>query len=312
MVKILLTIGSNPEENVQKSQTLLSLMAQYRENTYKDKGKGAQEEAEYVKGRFRILFKLLGQLQELQQSGDLQDLASELCVLEKKMTKENVSGVGGRFEWVDSQFVRALQSGDWLLIDNVNFCSPSVLDRLNALLEPNGVLSINERGVLDGEVPTIVPHPDFRLILAMDPKHGEISRAMRNRGVEIYILGEEEGVCYDDHDIKTMLHGLGLVGRVPCDTLMSIHMEIKENTSSFDRPSILSVLQAASLTVQNMERGVDLQGSLLLACTDVYVRCQKNFEDRQRARDLISAHVIALDMLKIEQREQRSALLEAG
>ncbi len=24
----------------------------------------------------------------------------------------------------------------------------------------------------------------------MDPQHGEISRAMRNRGVEIYILGE--------------------------------------------------------------------------------------------------------------------------
>ncbi|XP_013381035.1 midasin-like [Lingula anatina] len=70
MVKILLTIGSNPEENVQKSQTLQSLMAQYRENNYKDKGNGIQEEAEYVKGRFRILFKLLGQLQELQQSGD--------------------------------------------------------------------------------------------------------------------------------------------------------------------------------------------------------------------------------------------------
>jgi len=30
----------------------------------------------------------------------------------------------------------------------------------------------------------------FRLILAMDPKYGEISRAMRNRGVEIFMLGE--------------------------------------------------------------------------------------------------------------------------
>jgi len=29
-----------------------------------------------------------------------------------------------------------------------------------------------------------------RLILAMDPRYGEISRAMRNRGVEIYMLGE--------------------------------------------------------------------------------------------------------------------------
>ena len=32
--------------------------------------------------------------------------------------------------------------------------------------------------------------PSFRLILAMDPRYGEISRAMRNRGVEIFMLGE--------------------------------------------------------------------------------------------------------------------------
>jgi midasin len=40
--------------------------------------------------------------------------------------------------------------------------SPSVLDRLNGLLEPGGVLSINERGVIDGEIPVVKPHPDFR------------------------------------------------------------------------------------------------------------------------------------------------------
>jgi len=40
--------------------------------------------------------------------------------------------------------------------------SASVLDRLNALLEPNGLLVISERGVIDGSIPTIKPHPDFR------------------------------------------------------------------------------------------------------------------------------------------------------
>jgi midasin len=93
--------------------------------------------------------------------------------------KENVlKDQGGRFEWIDSILVQALQNGYWLLIDNVNFCryftgylqlhflcfafSASVLDRLNGLLEPQGVLSINERGVIDGQVPCIEPHPDFR------------------------------------------------------------------------------------------------------------------------------------------------------
>lgn len=28
----------------------------------------------------------------------------------------------GSFEWVDSMLVQALKSGDWLLMDNVNFC----------------------------------------------------------------------------------------------------------------------------------------------------------------------------------------------
>jgi len=40
--------------------------------------------------------------------------------------------------------------------------SASVLDRLNALLEPNGSLSLSERGVIDGAIPTVRPHSDFR------------------------------------------------------------------------------------------------------------------------------------------------------
>lgn len=52
-----------------------------------------------------------------------------------------------------------------------------MLDRLNALLEPKGVLIVSERGVgADGKMVQIVPHPDFRLFLTMDPKNGEISR----------------------------------------------------------------------------------------------------------------------------------------
>ncbi len=32
--------------------------------------------------------------------------------------------------------------------------------------------------------------PVYRLFLTMDPCHGEISRAMRNRGIEVYIHSE--------------------------------------------------------------------------------------------------------------------------
>lgn len=60
---------------------------------------------------------------------------------------------------------------------------PTVLDRLNPLLEPGGVLMVNERGLMkNGEIKIVRPHPNFRIFLAMDPRSGEISRAMRNRG----------------------------------------------------------------------------------------------------------------------------------
>ncbi|KAL8853100.1 MAG: hypothetical protein Q9221_001982 [Calogaya cf. arnoldii] len=92
-----------------------------------------------------------------------------------------------RFEWVDGVLVKSVIEGKWLILDNANLCSPSVLDRLNSLLEPNGVLIINERHSPDGSARIVKPHPDFRMFLTMDPQHGELSRAMRNRNVELFL-----------------------------------------------------------------------------------------------------------------------------
>lgn len=93
-----------------------------------------------------------------------------------------------RFEWLDGIIVRAMETGKWLVLDNANLCSASVLDRLNSLLErPDGFLSINEHSGPDGEPRIIKPHPEFRIFLTMDPRYGELSRAMRNRSVEIYL-----------------------------------------------------------------------------------------------------------------------------
>ena len=85
----------------------------------------------------------------------------------------------GAFQWIDGMLIQALIHGHWLLIDNVNFCSPSVLDRLNGLLEPGGRLVLSERGVVNEDIVVITPHTNFRLFFAMDPRNGEISRAMR-------------------------------------------------------------------------------------------------------------------------------------
>ena len=44
----------------------------------------------------------------------------------------------------------------------VFLCSASVLDRLNAVLEPGGVLTLDEKGADGNGIPSIKPHPSFR------------------------------------------------------------------------------------------------------------------------------------------------------
>nr|XP_030123445.3 midasin isoform X1 [Taeniopygia guttata] len=199
----------------------------------------------------------------------------------------------GTFEWVDGMLVQALQSGDWLLMDNVNFCNPSVLDRLNALLEPGGVLTMSERGVIDGTIPTIAPHPNFRLFLSMDPVHGEISRAMRNRGIEIYIPGENDGNIFDSLDLKLLLHGLGLVGDSVCDALLAVHSETKAAIAG-SVSSLSPLLQAAVLIVQQIQRGFGLAKSFYRACWEVYGRSQQLQINQKLVLELVTRHASSL------------------
>jgi midasin len=151
-------------------------------------------------GLLQQLLQLPGQLQPFQQQHMQQVQQQAAGVLQRSSTllqqldSPAGSSTAGRFEWVDGSLTRAIQQGSWVLLDNANLVNPTVLDRLNGLLEPHGVLQLDEAGgggAAGGRV--VVPHPNFRLILAYDPKHGEVSRAMRNRGVELYLLPAAAG-----------------------------------------------------------------------------------------------------------------------
>ncbi|XP_054578497.1 midasin [Eptesicus fuscus] len=221
-------------------------------------------------------------------------LVEEFRSFGAKLVQSSSGGSHGTFEWVDSMLVRALKSGDWLLMDNVNFCNPSVLDRLNALLEPGGVLTVSERGMIDGSTPTITPHPNFRLFLSMDPVHGEISRAMRNRGLEIYISGEGDGSIPDDLDLKVLLHSLGLVGDSVCDTLLALHRETQSAFVGSPTSSISTLIQTALLIVQYLQRGLSLDRAFSEACWVAYVRSQHSPANQKLVQALLEKHISSL------------------
>ncbi|OAA77734.1 Midasin [Akanthomyces lecanii RCEF 1005] len=149
-----------------------------------DNFSGKSEEISRIQSSVTLL------LQELPTNSDVSVHLSKLAaLLAQPIVLENP-----RFEWLDGVIIKALESGQWLVLDNANLCNASVLDRLNSLLEPNGFLSVNEHCGPGGEPRVVRPHPDFRIFLTVDPRYGELSRAMRNRAVEIYLCDSPPSV----------------------------------------------------------------------------------------------------------------------
>lgn len=55
-------------------------------------------------------------------------------------------GQGGEFAWRDGPFLQALKNGDWIVLDELNLASQSVLEGLNACLDHRGEIFIPELG----------------------------------------------------------------------------------------------------------------------------------------------------------------------
>ena len=48
-------------------------------------------------------------------------------------------------------------------------------------MEPCGSITVNERGIVDGNPLVIHPHPNFRIFLTVNPHYGEVSRATKTK-----------------------------------------------------------------------------------------------------------------------------------
>ncbi|KAJ7797645.1 P-loop containing nucleoside triphosphate hydrolase protein [Mycena olivaceomarginata] len=70
------------------------------------------------------------------------------------------------FGFVEGPLVKALRSGDWVLLDEINLASPETLECISALLNsPTASITLTEQGSLE----PVPRHPDFRLFACMNP-----------------------------------------------------------------------------------------------------------------------------------------------
>ncbi|KAL9041364.1 MAG: hypothetical protein Q9214_004136 [Letrouitia sp. 1 TL-2023] len=165
---------------------------------------------------FAQIREVLDQLELINPSLNLTTLSKEYDDIIAQSQRDNQA----RFEWVDGIIVKCLREGNWLILDNANLCNPSVLDRLNSVLEPDGFLTVNEHRSRDGSSLAIKPHPNFRLFLTMDPRHGELSRAMRNRSVELFMpMRESHGTGTLKLDLESQISRFQYLNLLHCSSL---------------------------------------------------------------------------------------------
>ena len=95
-------------------------------------------------------------------------------------TDSSGGGGGLTFTFKVSKLVEAMQEGAWCLLDNVDSCPESVVERLNSISEENRELVIYE----GGDVTHVKIKPEFRLFMTSNPTRVQgikLSGALINR-----------------------------------------------------------------------------------------------------------------------------------
>ncbi|XP_052872862.1 midasin [Anopheles cruzii] len=221
---------------------------------------------------------------QLQAACDGQRLGGMLRVLNKlDLLSRHVQtlNTGGHFEWVDSKIVKCIRNGQHICLEHVNLCSSAVLDRLNPVFEPNGVLLISEKGSLtspdgeEGSTEIVRRHHHFQAFLTLDPKNGEISRAMRNRCVELAFVSRD---AYGADDLRKLVFAGGIREPYLIEACLNIHNELRGGEGGqpdqFCPFGVAHLVRLAQLVAQNVRKqGTDRSIECLkLSAVDVYVR----------------------------------------
>lgn len=222
------------------------------------------------KKKLNVLEETLVVLNSIDRNVNTSAIKVVLTKLQHVVRNAETLNTGGHFEWVDSKFVRALKVGQYICLEHVNLCSSAILDRLNPIFEPNGTLLLSEKGVStanDNQSECVQRHKGFRSFLTLDPKNGEISRAMRNRCVELNINKES----YSDDDLKQLVHENGIKEFYLVDWLLRIHQRLKTVTD-FSNFNVSHLMKLAFLTTENLRLGANETKAIFTSAMEVYVR----------------------------------------
>ncbi|XP_055839231.1 midasin [Episyrphus balteatus] len=230
------------------------------------------DELNNFRNRIQLISKVITNLLSvnsisIQVKSELEQLSKVLKALKNLIRNYESLNTGGSFEWVDSKIVKSLKNGQYISLEHVNLCSSAVLDRLNPVFEPNGKLLISEKGVTANDEAEIVDkHDNFRAFLTIDPKNGELSRAMRNRCVEMAFSKDN----YTKDDLRVIVYESGISNMNSVNTILTIHERICQATE-INNFNVSHLTQFAFLVKAYKCIGYDDEKAIYVSGMEVYV-----------------------------------------
>lgn len=205
---------------------------------------------------------------DAESTAELSTLQTKLKFLGLIVRNRGTLNTGGHFEWVDSKIVRALKIGQYICLEHVNLCSSAILDRLNSVFETDGKLLLSEKGVeSNNQSESVSRHSDFRAFLTLDPRNGEISRAMRNRCIELSLTAD----TYSRDDLKELIYLNGIHDMHLVEWTLNIHYRVQQ-VSEFNIFNVSHLTKFAFLINENLRLGADEPTALYESALVVYVR----------------------------------------
>ncbi|KAD4889375.1 hypothetical protein E3N88_21448 [Mikania micrantha] len=226
-----------------------------------------------------------------------EDLDRLLKIVSKLQDDQRKLLYPAKFEWVMGLLIKAIENGEWIVLENANLCNPTVLDRINSLVEQSGSIMVNECGTLEGKPMVLQPHPQFRMFLTVNPTYGEVSRAMRNRGVEIFLMQPYGSIGFTDYeselkDVKRFL----VLSNIPVEALVNAmaksHLVVKELGLKHDVSiSNLELMRWVQLFQRLLTHGNQALWSLKISFEHTYLSSLGHFVGKDIINEVVSPYL---------------------
>lgn len=107
----------------------------------------------------------------------------------KNQISEFSKSAAFHFEFIEGSLAKAIKNGDWVLLDEINLCSPETLETIQGLLEDklSGSITLFERGDTD----PLERNPNFRLFGNMNPANDagkrHLPKGLQLRFTELWV-----------------------------------------------------------------------------------------------------------------------------